>query len=239
MRTGLLVLAPRRHAERATREALFIAVLSASGQPLTPTTAATRTCANASTGATLLATASHAAAVSLPCVACPAGVWSVMRSPAARRARFAALTLGRLVRVDPQRSAPLPRFKEPGMSISAPRRPSSVAIDPKDRTSHESAHEPSQRRTLPRLAVDGGVARLPGRRVHRLEGRGTRGRRRRRAGRRRAHRSRPCRRRSGGPPRARSGARRHGSAPAPSATPSGWRRAPRWWATRPTSARSP
>ena len=44
---------------------------------------------------------------------------------------------------------------------------------------------------------------------------------------------------SGGPPRARSGARQPGSAPAPSATPSGWRPAPRWSATTPTSARSP
>src|SRR3954451_15901635 len=63
---------------------------------------------------------------------------------------FAALTLGRLVRVDPQRPAPLPRFKEPGMSISAPQRPSSVASDPKeDRTSPASAHNPSERRTFP------------------------------------------------------------------------------------------
>ena len=35
------------------------------------------------------------------------------------------------------------------MSISAPRRPSSVASDPKDRTSHASAHNPSERRTFP------------------------------------------------------------------------------------------
>jgi hypothetical protein len=35
------------------------------------------------------------------------------------------------------------------MSISAPRRPSSVAIDPEDRTSHESAHVPSERRRFP------------------------------------------------------------------------------------------
>jgi hypothetical protein len=35
------------------------------------------------------------------------------------------------------------------MSISAPRRPSSGAIDPEDRTSHEFAHELSERRTFP------------------------------------------------------------------------------------------
>src|SRR3954469_25755596 len=35
------------------------------------------------------------------------------------------------------------------MSISAPRRPSSVAIDPEDRTSHESSDVPSERRTFP------------------------------------------------------------------------------------------
>src|SRR4051812_49828594 len=35
------------------------------------------------------------------------------------------------------------------MSISAPRRPSPVASDPKDRTSHASAHNPSERRTFP------------------------------------------------------------------------------------------
>jgi len=35
------------------------------------------------------------------------------------------------------------------MSISAPRRPSSVASDPKDRTSHASAHNPSKRRPFP------------------------------------------------------------------------------------------
>jgi hypothetical protein len=35
------------------------------------------------------------------------------------------------------------------MSISAPRRPSSVARDPDDRTSHASAHVPSERRTFP------------------------------------------------------------------------------------------
>ena len=35
------------------------------------------------------------------------------------------------------------------MSISTPRRPSSVATDPEDRTSHASAHDPSERRTFP------------------------------------------------------------------------------------------
>ncbi|MEA2282412.1 MAG: hypothetical protein QOK21_3019 [Solirubrobacteraceae bacterium] len=35
------------------------------------------------------------------------------------------------------------------MSISAPRRPSSVARDPDDRTSRTSAHVPSERRTFP------------------------------------------------------------------------------------------
>ena len=35
------------------------------------------------------------------------------------------------------------------MSISAPRRPSSVATDPEDRTSHGSAHDPSERRIFP------------------------------------------------------------------------------------------
>ena len=35
------------------------------------------------------------------------------------------------------------------MSISTPRRPSPVATDPDDRTTHLSAHEPSERRTFP------------------------------------------------------------------------------------------
>src|SRR5215208_5653623 len=66
-----------------------------------------------------------------------------------RRAIFAALTPGRLVRVDPQRSAPSPRFKEPGMSISTPERLSPHSTEPADRTSHDSAHDPSQRRSFP------------------------------------------------------------------------------------------
>ena len=45
--------------------------------------------------------------------------------------------------------------------------------------------------------------------------------------------------RSGGPPRARSDTRRHGSAPAHSPTPAGWRPELRWSATRPISVRSP
>ena len=59
---------------------------------------------------------------------------------------------------------------------------------------HELPRTPSQRRRLPRLALDGGGPRLPDRRAHRLEDRRTRGRRRRRTGRRRAHRSRDRRR---------------------------------------------
>ena len=92
---------------------------------------------------------------------------------------------------------------------------------------------------LPRLAVDGGLARLPGRRVHRLEASAdasTPSTPRWSAARSPEPASAPS---SGGPRRARSGARQPGSAPAPSATPSGWRPAPRWSATRPTSARSP
>ena len=35
------------------------------------------------------------------------------------------------------------------MSISTPQRPSSVAIDPEDRTPHKSVHDPSERRVFP------------------------------------------------------------------------------------------
>ena len=109
-------------------------------------------------------------------------------------ASFAALTLGRLVRVDPQRSAPSPRFKEPGMSISTPAAALTAQHRPRGSDVPRFRSRPVRAAIVPRLAVDGGLARLPGRRVHRLEGRRTRGRRRRRAGRRRAHRRRPRRR---------------------------------------------
>ena len=54
-------------------------------------------------------------------------------------------TLGRLVRVDPQRSAPSPRFKEPGMSISTPQRLSSRSDRPRgsDVPRFRSRHRPS------------------------------------------------------------------------------------------------
>jgi hypothetical protein len=55
-----------------------------------------------------------------------------------RRAISAALTLGRLMCVHPQRCTPSPRLKEPDMSISTPERLPSRLTDPADRTPHES-----------------------------------------------------------------------------------------------------
>jgi hypothetical protein len=121
------------------------------------------------------------------------------------------------------------------MSVSTPQRLSPRSTDPTDRPSHDSAHHTSERRSFPgwrwmavwpAFPVAGYVGWKVGGRVDAVDAALVGGA---------EPASAPS---SGGRPRARSGARQRGSAPAPSATPSGWRPAPRWSAMTPTSARS-
>ena len=57
------------------------------------------------------------------------------------------------------------------MSISTPQRPSSVAIDPKDRTPHPSVREPSERRIFPGWRWMAVWPAFPVAGLYRLEGR--------------------------------------------------------------------
>src|SRR3954465_10466315 len=79
--------------------------------------------------------------------ACGARVVSAVRSADDGERHVAASTPGRPVRVDPQCSAPPSEVQGAGMSISAPRRRSSGAVE--DGASRESARAPSERRSFP------------------------------------------------------------------------------------------
>ena len=103
------------------------------------------------------------------------------------------------------------------MSVSTPERLSPRSTDPADRTSHDSAHDPSERRRFPgwRWVAVGSPSPSPGSSAGRSADAWTPSTPRWWAARSPEPASAPS---SGGPPRARSGARQPGSAPAPSAT---------------------